>query len=199
MIKALLSHLTVFLLFCLYAFGQTELDSVLLSLEQEEKNEAAILALYDYLYSIELEEPEKAYRLYGAGSKLSNEIGYELGRAKGVAYQGAIHYNQAEWEEALEKYFESLGLVDTSLELRHKAAMFNNIGNVYNMKGEFFTALDYLQKASLLFEAVNDTFSTIINKNNTGSLFMRTMNPVSGKRVLNEALALAKVVGDPYF
>ncbi|MEM9936854.1 MAG: histidine kinase, partial [Bacteroidota bacterium] len=199
MIKALLSHLTVFILCSFYTFGQTELDSVLLSLEQEEKNEMAIDALYDYLYSIELQEPEKAYKLYGAGSKLSSEIGYELGQAKGVAYQGAIHYNQAEWDQALEKYFESLGLVDTSVELRHKAAMFNNIGNVYNVQGDFFMALDYLQKASLLFEAVNDTFSTIINKNNTGSLFMRTMNPVSGKRVLNEALSLAKVVGDPYF
>ena len=199
MIKALLSHLAVFLFFSFYAFGQTELDSVLLSLEQEEKNEAAILALYDYLYSIELEEPEKAYRLYGAGSELSSEIGYELGQAKGVAYQGAIHYNQAEWEQALEKYFKSLGLVDTSAELRHKAAMFNNIGNVYNMQGEFFTALDYLQKASLLFEAVNDTFSTIINKNNTGSILIRTQNSDAGRKVLLEALALAKEVKDPYF
>ena len=188
--------LGAFLLGWTFGSQAQEIDSVLAGMGHTQPDESAITDLYDYLYTIEIEEPEKAYRLYEQGSDLSEKIGYDLGQARGIAYQGAMHFNQGEWDLAIEKYHQALDRLDTTKEIRFKAVMFNNIGNAYNLKGEFLEALSFLQRASLGFEAAKDTFSLITSKSNIGGILNYSHNPDAAIGVLKESLEIAKPLED---
>lgn len=181
------------------AFSQVAIDSLLSTLGYKQVDAEAILKLYDYIYSIELEEPERAFQLYEAGSNQSEEIGFSLGAAKGVGYQGAIDFNLGRFDAAIAKYNTALGIADTATEVRFKAAMYNNIGNAYNIKGEFAKGIENLQKASLGFAEVQDTIALIINKSNIGSILTRTANYAESIQVLEEALVLARAINENYY
>ncbi|MEM6630934.1 MAG: sensor histidine kinase [Bacteroidota bacterium] len=173
------------------------LDSLFHVMDDPPRDESGILQAYDAIYSIELDQPALAYQLYQEVIGLSNQVGYALGEGKGTSYQGQIHFSAGAWDKARAKFFEAMTLVDTLQEVRFKAVMYNNIGNSYNIEGDFLTALGFLQQANLGFQEAQDTLSQVISSSNISAILIRSGNYQASIGVANEVLSLALSLGIP--
>lgn len=84
---------------------------------------------------------------------------------------GNIHWNQSNFNKALENYFKAYKLIDNSDNKRDQASMLGNIGLVYLSLNDIEKSLDYQFRALKISEQINDEDGKATRLANIGGIY----------------------------
>ena len=149
-------------------WGQTDVDSIMMSLGYPSEDTSSILALYDIGYEIEIEQPEKAMKLYKKGIVWSKEINYANGAGKGFNYCGIVQFNLGLIDSAILYAKQSLPWFEEAGNQLGYAASLNNVGNGHNIGNNYEAAIQAYQEANEIYETAGEDMNIISNLNNIG-------------------------------
>nr|WP_321233195.1 histidine kinase [uncultured Psychroserpens sp.] len=149
------SVLVIILLLCFQSFEAQNIDSLTIKAisgnDTERLNALGSLGDY-YFYS----QPSKSDSLYRTALELSRVLKNEKEECKLLSYIGMSFNEKAAADSIL--YYQNMSL-DIALKLQDSAyiaSAYGNIGNAYLIKEEHNIAIDYYNKALVVFEAQNN-------------------------------------------
>ena len=150
---------------------QTMLDSLSNAVAQAEHDTLKIDPLLDLAWEYMNNNPEKAKDYVQQAFELSEKYNSNQGLLLSHFYIGVIHYNQAEYELALENYLKGIELSKKStIHSKQLSQFYNNIGNVYVSLDNLELAVDYYEKSVEIKEELGDYISLIPSMLNLGAL-----------------------------
>ena len=88
--------------------------------------------------------------------RLSDDVGYEIGKAEGFSVIGGIYYYQSEFARASENFNRALMVYEKEGDTVGISRIQNNLGSVYADLGETTKALDYYLKSLRNAQAANN-------------------------------------------
>ncbi|MFN8255955.1 MAG: hypothetical protein U0W24_09730 [Bacteroidales bacterium] len=125
-------------------------------------------------------------------SQKNNFISEEL---ISTTHIGIIKDRLNQFDEALKYYFEALAIYNNSVEkgikldgIKYIHPLYNNIGNIYNSKKEYETAISYYKKGLDIAEQKKDKINIGAICNNMGKLEIERGNHQTGYYYLKKAL-----------
>lgn len=154
--KAVFKLFLILSVFSMPCFAQNKikidsLESVLLK-ETEDTNKVNILNTLSIEYR--KKDTKKAIESAIQGEALAKKINFKKGQASCLSSLGNIYFSSGQYQEAIEKYLESLEIKEKTNDKRF--APYNNIANAYFYMGKYEEALKYYLKGLEFFEKIGE-------------------------------------------
>lgn len=123
------------------------------SIDSMKSIEAGIDGLLEESWALRRSHPDSAFSLANLALKFSIEHDYKSGIGDGYSRLGILLQDRGEYQEALEKFIESLRVRELLRDYRGMAKAYNNIGSVHLAMNNLEEAEEYLTKALNLRES----------------------------------------------
>ena len=123
---------------------------------QQPLDTARIQALLRKSESLQNTNPDSAIIVARKAIELSDDVSFEIGKAKGFNIIGGVYYYQSEFEKANENFNLALKVFEKEGDTIGISQQQNNLGSVYADLGDAPKALDYYIKSLRNAQAVND-------------------------------------------
>jgi signal transduction histidine kinase len=152
------SLLLIFILMFSGAFAQPNpaLDSLLNLIRDAKRDSNAVINYLNLGEQYETSQPETAKAYYRKAGSISKQIGYTTGYCKCAAYYSAVLNMQGKYDSSIIINQKSLEAAQSANNQLWIAKNLFNIGNCYNYKQQYQTALGYYLKALPYFETINN-------------------------------------------
>lgn len=157
-------------------------DSTWVALQKLPRDTAYVSEVNDYSFGLILKSPTSALPLIQEAIEVADSLGFQEGMYQAIANKGSAYWSVGLPDLALKYYLqaEQLAPVDKPLV---KAALYNNIGEVFKKKGQLDSAVFYYRKG--IRSAANDT--PVILVYNLGEAFLLDQKIDSARLYLETA------------
>lgn len=164
-------------------FGLLIIPSLLMSQEQIEKkgsdglegkeyvDTTKIKNLLDQFDDLRGSNPDSAILISRRAIELSDDVGYEVGKALGFKNIGNIYYDQGDLEKALDFFGRSLRVYEKESDTIGISNLQSNLGSVYADLGNNPEALDFYIKSLRNAQIVRDTLRMGTAYMNLGTVY----------------------------
>ena len=138
---------------------QKELDSLLnLLSKHSQEDEIKFNLLNDIAFDYCDIDPSKGLQMSARAIALAKKLNKKLNEAKAYSTQGVNYSRLGEDSLATDAYKKSLEIFQQSGDEKGTATVLYNLGEVSFNHGDYFNALEYLQRSSLYFEKKDKEF-----------------------------------------
>ena len=155
-------RICIFLVFCLHSMTiiaqQDEIKSQGSDPLQGKQpvDSTTIRELLDKSESLQFTNPDSAIVVARQAIRLSDDAGYEIGKAEGFNTIGGVYYYQSEFAKAADNFNLALKVYEKEGDTKGISQIQNNLGSVYADLGDAPKALDFYLKSLRNAQAVND-------------------------------------------
>lgn len=153
-----------------------------------------VLALASLAFDYAGTKPDTTIFLSMQGLAMSQKMGFLKGEERHLYNLGNAHYNQSNYQQALQYYQQCLELHEQLDDKRFKSYRLNDIGLIYLALGEFPKALDYYFQSAQIKEEINDRRGLSISWNNIALIYKRQKNYAQALEYHSRSLALAEEI-----
>ncbi len=160
--------------------------------------EEQVDTLNDQAWSLRYTDTTSAIELSGTAYQLAQQIGYKRGLAYSLRNEAACSQILAQYEDALIKSIEALGLFEEEEDMQGQASVLNTIGISYENLGAFANALDYYLESLRINEEANDDKGTATAYNNIGNIYQKQGEFESALQYHLKSLELKEKIGDAF-
>lgn len=108
--------------------------------------------LYDIAYEIEIQHPDSAIKMYQLGKSISQNIGYKMGIGRGLQYQGIVHSDQGNYQEAIRLYQDAINAFE---QIPYEVGIGNTEKTSY--KGNGVVRISYSHNINILNSSIIGT------------------------------------------
>jgi len=122
----------------------------------------------------------------------SQQINYSEGQAKALLTMSSIKSLQGNYDTAIALNKQAYEKTDTLRNPRFAAEILNETGICYDYTSDYKKALDYYNRALLLFTTAKDTNGYVRVKNNIGLIYQNTGQQVEARNYFEEAVSLSR-------
>lgn len=152
------------------------------------------------MVSHEMAKLEDARNHYQRAYDIYHEDGYVIDECRALNNIGRILYDHMQYDSALVYYLDVLQIIeneeDSTGESREVLlAVYNNMALAYRQKGDYRSAMDYLQRGLALAQALGDQYDLGSVFTDMGSLYGVMRQQDSALYYLHRALRIAKEYG----
>lgn len=169
-----------------------------MSYQVSQSLEEQVDALNDQAWSLRYTDTTSAIELSGTAYQLAQQIGYKRGLAYSLRNEGTCSQILAQYEDALIKSIEALGLFEEENDAQGQASVLNTIGISYENLGAFANALDYYLESLRINEESNDDKGTATAYNNIGNIYQKQGEFESALQYHLKSLELKEKIGDGF-
>ncbi|HEX8516498.1 MAG TPA: tetratricopeptide repeat protein [Bacteroidia bacterium] len=141
-------------------------------------------------------DPEAGLKYAEEGIKLSEQLNWKIGIAKGYNSKGSNYKARSEYTLALESYQHSLSLYEDLGRKRDIATLLMNVGSVYRPLESYDKALHYYKKALAIAETIDAKKLTAQLLGNMGVVYFNKHEYDQQLKMNERALALFREVND---
>jgi class 3 adenylate cyclase len=164
-------------------FGLLIIPSLLMSQEQIEKKGSDALEGKEYVDTTRIKNlldqfddlrgsnPDSAILISRRAIELSDDVGYEVGKALGFKNIGNIYYDQGDLQAALDYFGRSLRVYEKESDTIGISNLQSNLGSVYADLGNNPEALDFYIKSLRNAQIVRDTLRMGTAHMNLGTVY----------------------------
>ncbi|RAU82837.1 ATP-binding protein [Pontibacter arcticus] len=109
---------------------------------------------------------------------------------------GIMYFKLDDTTNAQLHYTTALELATKTTNKSWLGKTYNNLGNLYEIEGNYRKALRYFQKAVMLQAALGDVQSQAINLHNIGNIHLNLAEPAQGLPYLYQSIQLNRSIGN---
>jgi len=160
--------------------------------------EEQVDALNDQAWSLRYTDTASAIELSGTAYQLAQQVGYKRGLAYSLRNEGMCSQILAQYEDALIKSIEALGLFEEEGDVQGQASVLNTIGISYENLGAFANALDYYLESLRINEEANDDKGKATAYNNIGNIYQKQGEFESALQYHLKSLELKEKISDGF-
>ena len=163
----------LFAFYCQPFFGQNQkVDSLKALVKSEIKDSTTVNRLLEISVLLNKDEPDLAQKYANDAIELAKEINYKKGLAYGYKNLGLPLYFKGELNNELIGYWDkSLEIFEEIGDKQGISNLQNNIGSIYQTKGDDPTALQYFLNSVRLAEEIGDSLRIATAYLNIGSVY----------------------------
>ncbi|TJZ59976.1 tetratricopeptide repeat protein [Sphingobacterium olei] len=138
------------------AFGQTDIDSVVLKLQTAKADSTKVKLLQKAGLYYKTHDLNKAANYLDEAIKLAEKINWDKGLSHTLLTRGEIFNESGKHEEATEHYNNALKIATKINDKKLIAQILNNIGTVHAQKTEEVEAMEFYSRSLQIAEEIND-------------------------------------------
>ena len=135
-------------------------------------------------FNSRLTDPEQTIRSGERALELAQQLNYDKGVGEAYKILGLGYYYLNEPEKSIDNYLNALNAFTKINDIRNKAKVYNNIGNLYR-DNDYDQSLSYLNRALAIAEEIKD-------EQLVASLYLNIGNIKHRQKSYNQALAYYK-------
>jgi len=185
---------------CLPASGQTLVDSLKNKLANHSSADTIrVSLLLDMADALVWNSPQEALTYVNQATQLTDELGWQRGKAYALRQEGLIYYEQSDPVRAMDRFHEALKVAEPMQDRSFEASLYNNIANIYSDLKHYDKALDHYNRLLTVSKELHDTAQTVIASVNIASVYIEQQQLSLGIANLTEALPLARSIGNQRF
>lgn len=157
-----------------------------------ERDSVRITRLLDSAITLEGTNRKAALQVYREIIRLSEDVGYVLGKAKALHYSAIVYSDENQYAESLHHYREAVKFYKEINNARGIGACYGNSGNLFLYQGKLDSALAYYHIGIKIFEQHNlqDALSQMYG--NAGVVFERLKQYDNAAFYFDRSLNLAR-------
>ncbi|WP_373494533.1 tetratricopeptide repeat protein [Aquiflexum sp.] len=141
---------------------------------------------------------DDALSLHQKAFDLTEKINDEIRKAISIGLIGFIYEKRQEYQKALKHQWTAISIFKKLKRDDLSAEINENLGSIYEDLEIFDSASYYFQKALGLKIESGDSLNMISTLNNLGDIYRKNGEIEQGLEITNEALALSRVLDQPY-
>ncbi|MCK4653174.1 MAG: tetratricopeptide repeat-containing sensor histidine kinase [Candidatus Cloacimonetes bacterium] len=193
--KKLFFILFLVLIFDIYLFSQTQIDSLEAQLSDVKKYKK-VEVLNELAQAYLNESPQKAIEYSNKALDLSQELDYIEGEAQALKIIGSGNYYLSNFDKSLEYYLNSLKIIEGIGDKEGISILLNNIGIIYWKLNNFDKALEiYTESLEIMKEMENkEGISRALN--NIGLIYMTLENYDEALEYFLKSLKIVKEINN---
>ena len=174
-----------------------------------QKQDIEIWNILGHIFNL-LGKYDKSVQVLKQSLNLAEEIDYRLGKLTSLVYLGAAYNSLGQYEEALQQY-QQYSVIAEELNrtrgintneippLNHLGSYTTpvpimNLGNIYDSRGDYNTAIQYYLQAWELVENSDDRVSQAQILNNLGNSYTSLEQYYQAIECLNQSLTIAREI-----
>lgn len=185
---------------CLPAFGQTLVDSLKNKLANHSSEDTVrVSLLLNMADALVWNSPQEALTYVKQAARLTDELGWQKGKAYALRQEGLIYYEQSDPIRAMDRFHAALKVAEPLQDLAFEASIYNNIANIYSDLKQYDKALDHYNRLLAISEELRDTAKIVIATVNIASVYIERQQLSMGITNLTTALPLARATGNQRF
>ncbi|GGH30588.1 tetratricopeptide repeat protein [Sphingobacterium alkalisoli] len=138
------------------AFGQTNIDSVILEIQSAKVDSTKIKLLHEVGLYYKTQDLKKAAAYLDEAIELAEKINWDRGLSHAHLTRGEIFNETGRHDEATENYNQALKIATKLDNKRLIAQILNNIGTVHAQKTEDVQAMEFFSRSLQIAEEIND-------------------------------------------
>ncbi|HYL07987.1 MAG TPA: tetratricopeptide repeat protein [Candidatus Udaeobacter sp.] len=119
----------------------------------------------------------------------------QAAQARVLAILAAVHLQNQNWQEAIDKYEEAIAAGDVVQDLRNLSVMYSGLSLAYQESGQINDATRYAQKALTIHETLNDRLSLARTLNNLGYMLVQLDEFGPARRHIERAITIFEEEG----
>lgn len=176
-----------------------KIDSLTRSLLVEKTDSNKVTLLWQLAEQYQSFKPDTSLQIAQKALLLAQRIKYIEGESRSLALLATAQYLMGDYPNALNNYMLKLKIEEKRNSPRNYASALNNIGITYILLEEYVNALDYLNRADSIVDAVKGKAKEELKFNievNIGEAYYRMKKPDSATTYFNNALTMAKIAKD---
>lgn len=143
-----------FLLIC-WLFCYVSLTAQSTSHPESIETPAMVDALIDKGFEVEFNYPDSAKEIYKQAFEIAKKLHYHEGQFRYSRYITAVLNEQGNFDESLKINQWSVQLARDRKDSLNLGKSLFNLANVYNFKGEYFTAIEFYLESEAILSALN--------------------------------------------
>jgi signal transduction histidine kinase len=179
--------------------GQNQkIDSLKYALANATEDKQKVDILHDLTFQYWDYDFDEGYKLAKKGLELSQKINYKEGVAKAQTSLGLYYYFKGDYEQAMQKYRQSLRVEGTPLSSDNAAYTLTRIGNIHRIQSKFDSAIHYYNQASRSFSSKTSDFTRASVSLNQGLTLFILQKYDSALGLFQNALRLSKKTKDSF-
>jgi len=190
--------------------GNEKIDSLINILQTEKPDSIKVNTLNALAYAFRSNNPDTAILFVNKALVLATKAKYQLGIIRAYLFKSVALMNLGKYEEALKCNSDALAICNQLLQsaskaekasdktviLKLKAGAYNNIGNIYQVQGEYQEALKNDFTALAIIEEIGDRKGTASSYNNIGNIYAGMGNYPEALKNLFAALKIKEETGN---
>jgi signal transduction histidine kinase len=190
--------------------GQDKIDSLVNVLKTVNKDSTKVNTLNALAYEFRSNNPDTALYFADKALALATKTNYTMGIAVSNVRKGIALMNLGEYDDAVQASLEVLKISDQLLKadkgpendtgkssiLRLKSAAYGSLGNIYDSKGDYTTALKNDFEALKISEEIGDKAGIGSTYNNIGNIYAAQGNYPAALKNLLAGLKIKEETGD---
>jgi len=185
---------------CLPAFGQTLVDSLKNKLANHSSEDTVrVSLLLNMADALVWNSPQEALTYVKQAARLTDELGWQKGKAYALRQEGLIYYEQSDPIRAMDRFHAALKVAEPLQDQAFEASIYNNIANIYSDLKQYDKALDHYNRLLALSQGLRDTAKIVIATVNIASVYIERQQLSMGITNLTTALPLARATGNQRF
>jgi class 3 adenylate cyclase/tetratricopeptide (TPR) repeat protein len=149
------------------------LDSLKLELATAPADTNRVNTLIEICNNVYRSSPADAIVYGNEARALSERLGYNKGLAQAYKYIGMGHYFQGDYWETVNQWQQSLAAFEAINDKVGVSNILNNIGAVYNNRGDDTRALEYYLRSLKAAEETTDTSRMAVASVNIGTIYLK--------------------------
>jgi tetratricopeptide (TPR) repeat protein len=138
---------------------------------KQQVDTARISVLLDQFEDLRATNPDSAIKVSIRAIQLSDDAGYELGKAEGFKNIGTINYDRGSLQDALDYFTRALHVYEKEADTVGISNLQSNLGSVYAELGDNPKALDFFIKSLRNAQVVADTLRIGTAYMNLGTIY----------------------------
>lgn len=185
---------------CLPAFGQTLVDSLKNKLANHSSEDTVrVSLLLNMADALVWNSPQEALTYVKQAARLTDELGWQKGKAYALRQEGLIYYEQSDPIRAMDRFHAALKVAEPLQDQAFEASIYNNIANIYSDLKQYDKALDHYNRLLAISQGLRDTAKIVIATVNIASVYIERQQLSMGITNLTTALPLARATGNQRF
>ena len=162
----------------LYTQNEKKLDSLYLTWKDGSKPDSTrVKAFYNYIYDGYLfSQPDSAFVLGEELIGFSKINRYPKGQVMGYNLHGIRYSITQDYERAEDVFLKSIDILKEIGDNRNIASIYNNLGNLSNLRSEYLGAINYYTESLKTSEELKDYKLIASSLNNIGSIYRKLGN-----------------------
>lgn len=128
--------------------------------------------------------------------EISNQIGFERGKAQSLVLMGIYYDEKADFLDALNSYKRALQIYKKLNDKSGITKCYNNLGIIYRYQGDYPSALEYYQKSLNIAEEINDKRGISYSYNNIGIIYFYQGNYSKSLEYYQKSLKIDEETND---
>lgn len=166
----------------------------LCDLRKNEVGRGVVLPSLGNVY-VRQEKWNEAIKCFMEGFKIAERVGDWAGQAISLTSLAGIHARQNNWPNAEKSYNRALSLLPEK-EVRLRAIILSNLGNMFNIQQHWHEAEQHYQQARTMFEVQHDYANLAYLFNSLGAMYARQNRWAEAEQIFLQSLPIKRRLGD---